>query len=519
MPLYRTKRCRSLHLEFLEVRRPLAIDLNFLGDLATTSTSPGLFSHAITNVNGIAYFSGIIADAGFGLWKSDGTWGGTQLLEENIQPQNLVTVGNSLYFVGTHGGRLQLWKSDGTAAGTALASTVAPKVGTLTNVNGTLFFAGSDLSGQTGLFKFNSAASTAELILASGPSTAPLELVNVNGTLFFNALKPGSTTQRGLWRSNGTAAGTVRIDASQANFDPQGLTNFNGTLVFSALESEGRELWKSDGTTDGTVLVKDTSPGDSSSSPDKFTVIGDKLFLTATQDASGRELFISDGTQAGTFRVKDIFAGSSSSFPNSLTNVNGQLFFTAISEQGRELWVSDGTSPGTRLVKDITAGSSDTVFNGLVNLNGKLLFSARNGQYGDELWASDGTEAGTAVVKDIVPGAEGSLPGVFPTSAAGCFSRLATARMAASSGAPTAQPREPSLSKTSLGTRARTRRISPASGEPLFLRPTSIIRPKARFPQASYGNPMARPRGPSNCSTLSEASWASMGIHSPSSTA
>ncbi len=68
---------------------------------------------------------------------------------------------------GTSG--IELWKSDGTAAGTVLVKDIRP-----------------------GIFNSN-----------------PLSLTNVNGTLFFAA--NDGVTGFELWKSDGTAAGTVMV--------------------------------------------------------------------------------------------------------------------------------------------------------------------------------------------------------------------------------------------------------------------------------------------------------------------
>src|SRR2546425_8174835 len=104
-------------------------------------------------------------------------------------------------------------------------------------------------------------------------------LTNVNGTLYFAG--DDGTTGPELWKSDGTTAGTVLVKdiytgSSTFNYNghyyghfhqhykilnssrPDNLTNVNGTLFFVADDGmHGRELWKSDGSATGTVLVKD----------------------------------------------------------------------------------------------------------------------------------------------------------------------------------------------------------------------------------------------------------------------
>lgn len=96
------------------------------------------------------------------LWKSDGTEAGTALVKD-IRPgssasnsgafANPVNVGGILYFSASDGvNGAELWRSDGTAAGTYLVRNInaiysgsgGSDLGSLTNVNGRLYFTAND---------------------------------------------------------------------------------------------------------------------------------------------------------------------------------------------------------------------------------------------------------------------------------------------------------------------------------------------------------------------------------------
>src|SRR5439155_200257 len=129
-------------------------------------------------------------------------------------------------------------------------------------------------------------------------SSDPISLTNVNGTLFF-AADDGSDGIE-LWKSDGTAAGTALvkdIGPGAGSSLPVHLTNVNGRLFFSAGDgSNGFELWKRDGTAAGTVLVKDISPGAASTLPfQNMTNVAGTLFLRADDGTNGIELWKSDG--------------------------------------------------------------------------------------------------------------------------------------------------------------------------------------------------------------------------------
>src|SRR5262249_44039126 len=134
--------------------------------------NPGLGSGSpsnLTNVNGTLYFSANDGVNGTELWKSDGTTAGTTMVKDLFPGEttyyvgnpgygNWVTVPNSsnlgslttlngtLFFTATDGAHgNELWKSDGTAGGTAMVTDIRPgsessNLGSLTNVNGTLYF-------------------------------------------------------------------------------------------------------------------------------------------------------------------------------------------------------------------------------------------------------------------------------------------------------------------------------------------------------------------------------------------
>ena len=170
----------------------------------------------------------------------------------------------------------------------------------------------------------------------------------------------------GLWKSDGTSAGTIRVKALEhitkfQDFAAENLTNVRGTLFFTAFSStNGTELWRSDGTESGTFMIRDLTPGFSSSSPTSPLTTG----------------------------------------PMDLTEVNGSLFFSGFtSEFGSELYKSDGTFDGTVLFKDINSGTSGSEPRDLINVNGVLFFRADNGTSGDELFRSNGSaEIGRAHV-------------------------------------------------------------------------------------------------------------------------
>ena len=369
--------------------------------LGAESSSPGYF----TEFNGKLLFRANDGTSGGGLWVSDGTTEGTQLVK-NIRPSvyssndiaDFIEFNSQLFFSADDGttGR-ELWVSDGTTEGTQLVKDINPNP------------------------------------IYPGTDSSPNDFVESNGKLFFKA--DDGTTGEELWISDGTTEGTqlvkdINPDVSTFYYYPQGVGSYPeplievaGKLFFTADDgTNGRELWVSDGTTEGTQLFKDLNPGiGAGSSPYSFVEVDGKLFFTAFDGTTGRELWVSDGTPEGTHLVKDIYSGSFSSVDGiRFVEFDGKLFFSARDGMtGVELWVSDGTPEGTQLVKDINVDPiggdiAESFPDKFIEVDGKLLFTAfSNEALGEELWITDGTSEGTALFQDFNPGFYESELGSF----------------------------------------------------------------------------------------------------------
>jgi len=141
------------------------------------------------------------------------------------------------------------WRSDGTTAGTALVADLTP---------------GPDATGTGGLEPFG-----------------PLVLLQ---------------QASGLWRSDGTAAGTFLLHAFDAEhlghlpggalFAPPGA----GRALFTGFDAaHGAELWVTDGTVGGTVLLQDLAPGPRGSWPLAPALVGNRIYLQASDGVHGVE--------------------------------------------------------------------------------------------------------------------------------------------------------------------------------------------------------------------------------------
>ncbi|MGP0063713.1 MAG: ELWxxDGT repeat protein [Isosphaeraceae bacterium] len=350
-------------------------------------------------IDGVAYFAANGGTDGDELWRTDGTHGGTSMVDDidpgpaSSSPQELTDVNGTLYFVAHDGsGSNQLWKSDGTAAGTTMVQSFSP---------------------------------------VQNQGSSPSNLTVVNGTLYFSANDGIHGNQ--LWKSDGTAAGTTIVsDLGLADdlYDSQALSSFvglNGTLYFEAGDATDaaagfNSIYRSDGTPGGTYPI--FTPDSSNESMTGLIVSGNSLyFLTNESDGSGTDvdLWKSNGTASGTVLVTSI---QNSYNPDTLTAANGTLYFEtqtnspAPNGDSYQLWKSDGTASGTTEVSPIPGAVQDAVV-----LGSQLVFiqggSPWSGGSGNSLWVSNGTARGTFQLQDFQPSDFGYGNGISSLTLAG----------------------------------------------------------------------------------------------------
>jgi ELWxxDGT repeat protein len=249
------------------------------------------------------------------LWLTNGT---TVTLVKDIyvgfrssDPIALTVVSSTLYFSADAflSGR-GLWRSDGTLGGTSLVADINPGIGnsspqpiiatssptqTLTIWNGALYFTANDGSSGRELWKYNFVnppVRVADIYNGAGSSLPANFVISGTPTLFFAA--DDGVHGRELWKTDGTLTGTVMI----SDINPFGDSNpslsgvVGGMLLFSADDgTNGREYRTSDGTPAGTQLLKDIYPGLGDGSPTLLDgPFGGEFYFTAIMTTTGREL-------------------------------------------------------------------------------------------------------------------------------------------------------------------------------------------------------------------------------------
>ena len=244
-------------------------------------------------------------------------------------PQSLTNVDGTLYFVAHDGsGSNQLWKSDGTAGGTSVVQTFTPgqtqsSSPTILGVlNSELYFSANDGIDGTQLWQTDGTAAGTTMVTDLSQNNSPYiegsfsSLVSLNGAIFFEVGSPRGLAST-IYRSDGTPGGTSAIftpDSSTGSVSA--LTVSGNSLYFLTTESSGPEtavdLWKSDGTTSGTALIA-SIPNSYILGPglDTLTDVNGKVFFTIqtgpTATGGGQyQLWSSDGTAAGTTEVTSL---------------------------------------------------------------------------------------------------------------------------------------------------------------------------------------------------------------------
>jgi ELWxxDGT repeat protein len=360
----------------------------------------GSYPRSFVPFNGEVLFVAQDSSSKRKLWKTDGTSVGTKLIH-NIEPFDMTPSGPRVYFSANRG---ELWKSNGTPEGTMLVrrnSTNPLYPHEFTDVNGTLFFTGSDnATGDRELWKSSgNYASTVRVkdLYPGSQSGTPAYLINFNGTLFFSAIHP--TYGRSLWKSDGTDAGTIVIrpsDPANVFSNPRFFAQVNNQLFFVADNpNSGVELYKTDGTPSGTMLVKDIRTGDNThadfSNPDimLLTAGGDKLYFETRASDNRWSVWTTDGTASGTIQLLE--NSSTLGGFHFLQLYNGNMYFSSHDETGGALWSSAGTAESTTKLAEFSTYAP----NKSVIMGGILYF---DGPYYNNIWRTDGTECGTFMV-------------------------------------------------------------------------------------------------------------------------
>lgn len=370
------------------------------GTFMVKDIAPGL-ANSVNPIMNFYYFSSIafknkfyfVADDGTNgseVWVSDGTIGGTSVLQFNMGSFiNISSTGiplftvyqNKLYFItrpagGGIGNSNHIMVTDGSSTEAGFFARIGVEQADLIVFDNKLWLQYRDFSSNLDSVSVYDTAGLVRTLNSDFPGKSVSfvkgniknrVVVNNKIMLGVNTDVGQSTTQ--YYLSNGTSAPTNEILADVPNNQISEAIVDQGRLYF--VNYSNNSLYSSD-------LIGATSllaPGISYYGAFLNEVGGKVCFRRA--DSYGGEPWITDGTPSGTMRLKDIIQGSGDGITPDYswlsTKYNGQLFFESnVIPNG--FWKTDGTSGGT---VSVTA-TSDTLFPDLYETkvyNGCLYFN------------------------------------------------------------------------------------------------------------------------------------------------
>ena len=353
-----------------------------LGTLPLMNAESGITS--IENLNDTIFFSADSASSSFEgrhLWKTDGTIAGTEQITFGSgvpEPERLKAVNNEVYYGTEQYGFTSLWgvyKSDGTTSGTQLVkqfnfsfNNSAPA--DYHAFNGEVYFNASPGTSNSQLWKTD--GTSAGSLLLGTYSVGVRGFITLGNKILFVA--GSSTTGAELWQTDGTFAGTSLLkeinpgpaDGIEINYYRRYPVKVGNKAYFPGTDSTGTELWETDGTPNGTTRVLDLNSSGNGVIDGQYNnqvAHGGYIYFTGDDGIHGAELWRSNGTSSGTQMVADIYPGPGSALPKHLTLAGDTLFFTAVSpDEGRELWLFDlrCMNPAGILTTDLTCPGDST---------------------------------------------------------------------------------------------------------------------------------------------------------------
>lgn len=253
--------------------------------------------------NGSAYFQAYTSTAGYELWRSDGTPGGTDLMLDlnptpqtsspaNGNPSNFLLGDSYFYFTGYSPTGFGIWRSDGTVDGTTM---IIP--------------------------------------ISQGQVTA---FANKGDSLFYVLRTTGAGSSTTFYRANGVsgAATAARDIGPSADVDDRSALARGMHFVTIRQSATGWELWQSDGTLAGTHMVRDMNPGPGDSGIRWIRTAGNRVVFARNDGISGEDLWITDGTEQGTMLAVDVAPGQPTFATDLLAlaaSPSGEYYFFAAS--------------------------------------------------------------------------------------------------------------------------------------------------------------------------------------------
>ena len=412
----------------------MAGTVQLVRDINTTVIPSSSYPQSLGTVGGKMLF-GATDGTGAGLWSTDGTAAGTQLLQRlngigilgHSPWSNFLPSGAGAYFVSSDGnGTSTVWFTDGSSAGTrqvaVFTSNTSATVSLKAMLGSTLIFSAYDANTVQQMYATDgTAAGTHALTSIAGQNAGVLDGFILAGNKFYFVAEDTSYARQ-IWVSDGTAAGTHMVTNGLGANNSVGLSATYNPISFQlignlVLYGSSGLLWSIDTATDtiGAVTAGSGTPGFGPPA-----VLGSVLanmggFVLFLGNGTGLpttiELWRSDGTSAGTYKVAGVTAAPSfnaNQFPVFEKVGNRVVYIADDGVNGPQLWGSDGTAANTIRLTNATqpANSPFQIATPLATIANLAYFGISDGASTttSSVWQTDGTAAGTRRV--------GGLPSV-----------------------------------------------------------------------------------------------------------
>lgn len=347
------------------------------------------------------FFAGLIGNGGTRLLKIGEKDEAATIIYGVWDPYDLTTVGSQVFFSAydsyfTNG----LWKTDGTPGGTVQIIGADMLPGTwpqsLREMNGKLYFYATDRS--NGISLFQSDGTNAGTISVKTPTLDPYAyFFSFNGSLYF-------ANRSGLFKSENPSSPPKLI---QSGIVLMSRTYAGSILLITFNSSHQLTLWRSDGTSNGTAKVMDFPDYDDDIRLRFISELGGSLYFSLAKQGEPLELWKTDGTALGTERFIEIPRCYD---VRAAVVYHDRLYLDLLGEDiNDELWSSDGTAMGTRFVAPI-ATNFQSDLDGLRATDSLLYYVTSDWEAGNQLFAFDDTPA-------AAPELAASLTGVTRFSA------------------------------------------------------------------------------------------------------
>lgn len=347
-----------------------------------------------------------------------------QSLARSSYPANLVAYGNTLYFSAidsAHGRELWVFFANDTSPKrltdicSDTASSIAIGNKSIGIHKGDIYFSAKDAAGKYDLWLHDGNSTRKAATIGDNNNEGyPEYITSFNDKVYFTAVTDAAG--RELWEYDpATQKARMLDDIMPGSFDsrPNDLTPFNGKLYFGALRQDvGREVFSFDPISNTVALDADINPqvGGSSSSPEKFIVVNNKLYFFANDRLSGLELFEYDGTNPPAL-ITDMEPGINNGVaPEAgIINYNGNLYFSGFDQNTVKFQLAKyDLTTNTPTIVHVVSNTNHATITSLAVLGNKLYYNADDGIAGQELWMFDGTTS--SLVDDILTGNRSSMP-------------------------------------------------------------------------------------------------------------